>query len=124
MKSKLVFIYDGQCPFCNHFAELLELKSGLSNIEIKDARENHSLIPEGYDMDKKGALLIRDDELLNGAQAINWLCSQVENPSGTLLKILSVTFSSGKVSHALFPLLLIARRFTLFWKGIPRKIIN
>ena len=27
MTSNYTFIYDGECPFCNHFAELLEIKS-------------------------------------------------------------------------------------------------
>ena len=27
MTSNFTFIYDGECPFCNHFAELLELKA-------------------------------------------------------------------------------------------------
>ena len=61
LESKLVFIYDGQCPFCNHFAELLELKSNLRNIQVQNARENAAGIPIGYDMDTKGALLLKDD---------------------------------------------------------------
>ena len=32
--SSFTFIYDGECPFCNHFAELLELKSKVSNIYL------------------------------------------------------------------------------------------
>ena len=50
MDSKLVFIYDGHCPFCNYFAELLELKSSLPNIQIKNARGKPIEIPQGYDM--------------------------------------------------------------------------
>ena len=34
MEDRLTFIYDGECPFCNHFAELIELKSKLSDISI------------------------------------------------------------------------------------------
>ena len=29
MENKLIFIYDGECPFCSKFAALLELKSNL-----------------------------------------------------------------------------------------------
>ena len=60
MQSKLIFIYDGECPFCNQFAELLELKSNLPNLEIKNARERPNQIPDNYDMDIKGAILIKD----------------------------------------------------------------
>ena len=45
-ESTLTFIYDGECPFCNHFAELLELKSKINNISILDGRKNPDLIRE------------------------------------------------------------------------------
>jgi len=123
MASKIVFIYDGQCPFCNQFAELLELKSGLPNLEVKNARESPPEIPEGYDMDIKGAILLKENEMLYGAEAINWICSQLNKPSGPLLKILTVTFSSSQRTNFFFPFLLIGRRITLFLKGVPKKLV-
>ena len=30
MTSELTFIYDGECLFCNHFADLIELKSKIN----------------------------------------------------------------------------------------------
>ena len=126
MNSKVVFIYDGECPFCNKFAELLELKSGLPNISILNARENLSdlalLQKKGYDIDK-GAILLKDNEILHGAKAINWLCSKIENPSDNLLKILALTFSSNNRTDFIFPFLLISRRLLLLLKGVPRKLI-
>ena len=54
MNTNLTFIYDGQCPFCNHFAELLELKSKINKISILDGRKNpkiiKSLLEKGYDL--------------------------------------------------------------------------
>ena len=123
MVSKLLFVYDGECPFCNQFAELLELKSNLPNIQIKDARLNPKELPDGYDMDLNGAILIKDGEILHGAIAINWLCSNIDNPSGSLLRLLSMTFSSSRRAYLIFPFLLIARRILLFIKGVPRKLV-
>ena len=94
MNSKLVFIYDGQCPFCNQFAALLELKSGIPDIQVKNARELPPELPSGYDMDIKGAILLKDGEMLHGAKAINFICSRISNPSSALLRILTMTFSS------------------------------
>ena len=122
MSSKLVFIYDGDCPFCNQFAQLLELKSNIPNVQIKNAREKPPEIPEGYDMDINGAILLKDDEILHGAEATHFICSQVNKPSDKLLKVLSVVFSSNQRTNLLFPLLLIARRTSLFFKGVPRKL--
>ena len=124
MSPKLIFIYDGDCPFCNHFAELLILKSNLPDMQVKNARDQPPEIPNGYDMDVKGAILFKDGEMLSGASAINWICSQIQDPSDSLLKLLSITFSSKKRSDLFFPLLLISRRIALFFMGVPRKLIS
>ena len=83
MTSNYTFIYDGECPFCNHFAELLEIKSKLNNIKILDGRKNltliKSLLDKGYDLDK-GAILLKDEEIFHGADAINTICKQINNP--------------------------------------------
>ena len=121
MTSNFTFIFDGECPFCNHFAELLELKSKINNIKILDGRKNlsiiRSLLDKGYDIDK-GAILLKDDDIFHGAKAINVICKEVNNPSSNLLKILSSVFKSNKRTKILFPFLLRARRFALISKGV------
>ena len=126
MKTDLTFIYDGECPFCNHFAELLEIKSKIKNISILDARKNqiitNSLLNKGYDIDK-GAILLRGDDIFHGAEAINTICNQINNPSGRLLKLLSNIFKSNKRTKLLFPFLVIARRFALISKGVSTSLV-
>ena len=126
MKTDLTFIYDGECPFCNHFAELLEIKSKIKNISILDARRNHiitnSLLNKGYDIDK-GAILLRGDDIFHGAEAINTICNQINNPSGRLLKLLSNIFKSNKRTKLLFPFLVRARRFALISKGVSTSLV-
>ena len=118
----LTFIYDGECPFCNHFAELLEIKSKITNIKILDGRKNltltNSLLDKGYDIDQ-GAILMKDEEIYHGAEAINMICRQINNPSSNLLLLLSRIFKSSKRTKVLFPFLIRARRFALISKGIP-----
>ena len=126
MTSNFTFIYDGECPFCNHFAELLELKSKINNLKILDGRKNlsiiKSLLEKGYDIDK-GAILLKDDDIFHGAKAINVICKEVNNPSSNLLKILSNVFKSNKRTKLLFPFLLRARRFALISKGVSRSLV-
>ena len=126
MTSNYTFIYDGECPFCNHFAELLEIKSKISNINILDGRKNLNLIKtlldKGYDLDK-GAILMKDENILHGAEAINSICNQIKNPSSNLLLLLSGVFKSKKRTKVLFPLLVSARRFLLITKGISPSLI-
>ena len=126
MNKDLIFIYDGECPFCNHFGELLELKSKINNITILDGRHNQDIIipllKKGYDIDK-GAILLKGDEIFHGAEAINTICNQIHNPSSNLLKLLSKIFKSNKRANFLFPFLVITRRFALISKGVPTSLV-
>ena len=126
MTSNYSFIYDGECPFCNHFAELLEIKSKISNIKIINGRTNltliNSLLNKGYDLDK-GAILLKDEEILHGAEAINTICKQINNPTDSLLLLLSRLFKSTKRTKLLFPLLVRARRFALISKGVSTSLV-
>ena len=126
MTFKYTFIYDGECPFCNHFAELLEIKSGLPNIKILDGRKNlpliKSLLEKGYDLDK-GAILLKDKDIFHGAEAVNTICEQINNPSHSLLLILSRLFKSNRRTKMLFPLLVRARRLALISKGISTSLV-
>ncbi len=126
MTSSYTFIYDGECPFCNHFAELLEITSKIDKLKILDARKNisiiNSLLEKGYDIDK-GAILLKDNEILHGAEAINTICKRIDNPSSTLLKVLSKLFKSNTRTNLLFPFLVIARRLALISKGVSTSLV-
>ena len=120
MSDKSLFIYDGECPFCNYFAQLLELKCNLSNLEILDGRENLALLTklynQGYDLNK-GAILIHNENIMHGADAISWICSEIKEPSDSLLELLRILFISNKRTNFLFPFLLWGRRLSLTLKG-------
>ena len=120
MSDKILFIYDGECPFCNHFAQLLELKSSLPELEILDGRKNLPLLTElynkGYDLNK-GAVLIKNNDIKHGADAINSICSEIIEPSDALLEVLRIIFTSSKRTNFLFPFLLWGRRLSLTLKG-------
>ena len=127
MSEKTLFIYDGECPFCSHFAQLLELKSNLREFQILDGRKNLPLLSElysqGYDLNK-GAILRNNEKILHGADAINWICSQIKEPSDSLLEILRIIFKSNKRTNFLFPFLLWGRRLSLTVKGKVWKPVN
>ncbi len=120
MPEKSLFIYDGECPFCNHFAQLIELKGNLPKMEILDGRKNLALLSElynrGYDLNN-GAILICNENIMHGADAINWICSHIKEPSDSLLKVIRIIFTSNKRTTFLFPFLLWGRRLSLILKG-------
>ncbi len=127
MSSQIIFIYDGECPFCNHFAQLLELKTSLPNLRILDGRKNltklTNLFKEGYDLNN-GAILITESEILQGSNAVNFICTQIKEPKDALLEFIRVLFKSKKRSKSLFPFLLIARRLLLSIKGLKWQPVN
>ena len=120
MSEKSLFIYDGECPFCNHFAQLIELKSSLPAFEVLDGRKNLALLSQlykqGYDLNK-GAILIRNENIMHGGDAINFICSEIKEPSDKLLDVLRIIFTSKNRTKFLFPLLLWGRRLSLILKG-------
>ena len=127
MSDKTLFIYDGQCPFCNHFAHLLELKCSIPTLQILDGRENldqlTQLYKQGYDLNK-GAILIRNEEIKHGSDAINWICTELKDPSDSILEVLRIIFTSNKRSKLLFPFLLWSRRISLTLKGKVWQPVN
>ena len=120
MSDKILFIYDGECPFCNHFAQLLELKSRIPSLQVLDGRKNLEQLTKlyklGYDLNN-GAILIINGKIKHGADAINWICSEVKEPNHSLLEVLRIIFISNKRSRLLFPFLLWSRRILLTVKG-------
>ena len=127
MSDKSLFIYDGECAFCNHFAQLIELKSSLPDFEILDGRKDLALLSQlykqGYDLNN-GAILIRNGDIMHGSNAINWICSEINEPSDSLLEVLRIIFSSNKRTSFLFPLLLFGRRLLLTLKGKVWQPVN
>ena len=80
------------------------------------------LLDKGYDLDK-GAILLKDEDIFHGADAINTICKQINNPSSSLLLLLSKVFKSNNRTNTIFPLLVRARRFALISKGISTSIV-
>jgi hypothetical protein len=116
-----LLVFDGGCLFCRHFAELSELRSGIPGLQIRDGRADHALraalLRRGYAL-HEGAVLLLDDQVLHGAEAIQWLCARM-NPSAPLLRLLAPLLGAPERARGLYPLLLLARRCALGVRGLP-----
>eukprot|EP00808_Paulinella_micropora_P026880 g15615.t1 len=119
-KSPPILVYDGGCPFCNHFAQRSELVGGISGLQIRDGRADGHLRAwlksRGFDV-ATGAVLIDGNDIFHGSQAINWLCVRMK-PSDPLLQVLRPLFGGPDRSKALYPFLLLARKVALTAKGL------
>ena len=117
----LALVYDGGCPFCRHFALSSELRGGIPLLELRDGRADHdlraALKTRGLNL-ARGAVLLEDERAWHGAEAIAELCRRLA-PSGPLLQLLRGLFSEPNQARRLYPLLLLARRLALHWRGLP-----
>lgn len=116
-----LLVFDGGCPFCRHFAELSELRSGIPGLRIRDGRQDHALrhrlAQQGLRL-ADGAVLIDGQRMLHGAEAIQWLAERME-PSAALLAVLAGVLREPTRARRLYPLLLAARRAALGLRGLP-----
>jgi hypothetical protein len=116
-----VLVFDGGCPFCRHFAELSELRGGIAGLEIRDGRAEEglrrALAARGAPL-RDGAVVLVGDEVLHGAAAIRWISERMR-PSAALLRLLAPLFAAPRRAERLYPLLLLARRIALAWRGLP-----
>jgi predicted DCC family thiol-disulfide oxidoreductase YuxK len=116
-----LLVYDGGCPFCLHFAALSELRGGIAGLRIRDGRDDdqlrHWLAERGLRL-ADGAVLIDGEQLLHGAEAIQWLAARMQ-PSAMLLRVLAGLMKEPPRARRLYPLLLAARRAALALKGLP-----
>ena len=117
----LVLVYDGGCPFCRQFALGTELSSGLPELELRDGRADHdlraALNARGLSL-AQGAVLLEGEQAWHGAEAISELCRRLA-PSGPLLKLLRGLFAGPSRARRIYPVLLLARRLALRWRGLP-----
>ena len=116
----LTLVYDGGCPFCRQFALASELTGGIPLLELRDGRTDHNLRADlnarGLNL-ANGAVLLEGERAWHGAEAISELCRRLA-PSGPLLQLLRGLFSEPNRASRIYPLLLLARRLALQWKGL------
>ena len=117
----LTLIYDGGCPFCRQFALRSELRSGINGLQIIDGRADKALRiqlkNEGLSL-ANGAVLMENGQTWHGSAAIAELSRRM-NPSDPLLALLRQLFQDQPRARALYPVLLLARRLALGWRGLP-----
>ncbi len=116
-----VLVFDGGCPFCRHFAEVSELRSGIPGLTIVDGRADGALrqrlAARGFHL-RDGAMVLVGDRVLHGAEAVAWLSARMR-PSPGLLRVLASWLGDSRRSNATYPLLLAARRIALGLRRLP-----
>jgi predicted DCC family thiol-disulfide oxidoreductase YuxK len=108
-------VYDGQCPFCSRYVQLLRLRESLGAVRLIDAREGGPIVEElqraGVDLDE-GMVLKLDDRLYHGHDCIHVL-ALLSTPSGLFNRINAAVFRSAPTAQMLYPVLRVGRNAVL-----------
>ena len=108
-------VYDGQCPFCSRYVQLVRLRETLGRVRLIDARKGGPEVQEvrqaGLDLDD-GMVLKLDGRLYHGAECINML-ALLSTPSSGFNRLNAALFRSPTASRLLYPVLRAGRNAVL-----------
>lgn len=114
--------YDGECPFCTHYAALLRLRESIGDVDLVNVREDtearQKLQAYGYDLDQ-GMVLDLDGRFHVGADAMHRL-AMLSSRSGFLNRMIAGVFRFAWLATLLYPVLRAGRALTLFALGRER----
>jgi len=114
-QNKIWLVYDGECPVCKNYSQVLRIKQSVGELDIVDARENSAMLDEitaaGLDIDQ-GMVLKMGDQLYYGADAVHAL-ALISSRSGIFNRINYWLFKSKILSTLLYPLLRYCRNILL-----------
>jgi predicted DCC family thiol-disulfide oxidoreductase YuxK len=121
--SRAWIVYDGQCPFCSRYVELLRLRESLGRVELVNARHGGPIVDDvvraGLDLDE-GMILKLGDTLYHGDECIHRL-ALLSTPSSIFNRLNGLVFSSPMAARVLYPVLRAGRNAMLALLG-RRKI--
>lgn len=111
----IVVIYDGDCPFCNSYVHLADLRNTVGSVELVDARSADPRVRDvqrcGFDLNE-GMIAMFGGKIYYGADAVV-LLSTLSGNHGIYAKLLSRLFSDPGRAHRLYPVLKTGRRLAL-----------
>jgi predicted DCC family thiol-disulfide oxidoreductase YuxK len=118
-ESETWIVYDGQCPFCSRYVQLVRLRETLGQVQLVDARKGGPQVEEvrhaGLDLDE-GMVLKLDGRLYHGADCINML-ALLSTPSSGFNRLNAALFRSPTASRLLYPVLRTGRNAVLRMLG-------
>ncbi len=115
-------IYDGDCPFCSSYVELLRLRETFGKVELINARECRELVEElaGQNMNlDDGMVLVLNGEYYHGSECIHRL-ALLATASNTFNRINRLIFERKGLAAVLYPILRAGRNLSLKILGVKK----
>ena len=105
--TPLRIVYDGDCPFCSNYVQLLRLRKHF-DVDLIDARED-TATANAYGLDlNEGMIADLDGAVHHGSDAV-WILSQLSERPGL--------FSNRAVARFAYPFMRTGRNLTLRMLG-------
>ena len=115
-------IYDGDCPFCRRYVQLVRLRKAVGDIVLVDARAGGPAVEraraEGFDLDE-GMVLYLGEAAYHGADCLNRL-ALMSSRSDLFNRLTAGLFSRPRVARVAYPVLRAGRNAVLRLLGRPR----
>lgn len=122
LNGKAAIVYDGDCPFCSRYVQLVRLRKSLGDVELINAREGGPIVDEvvakGFDLDE-GMILKMDGRFYHGDECIHRL-ALLSTPSDAFNRLNHLVFRSRTASRLLYPVLRTGRNTVLRLLGRTR----
>ena len=113
--DEVVIVYDGECPFCKQYMQLLRLRASTSNVRLVNARNDDPQVAEavrrGYDLDQ-GMIVTIANQFYHGAEAMHVL-AMLSTRAGWFNRINYHIFRSKRITTFLYPILRSGRNLAL-----------
>lgn len=111
--------YDGDCPFCSHYVQLVRLRESAGPVtlhDLRDAPEARARFTDlGLDPDA-GMIVETGDQVHHGDDAMHVL-SLLSTPSGIINRVSAAVFGRRALARGLYPALRAGRNATLLLMG-------
>ncbi|MEJ6394841.1 DCC1-like thiol-disulfide oxidoreductase family protein [Gymnodinialimonas sp. 2305UL16-5] len=115
MSDPIQIVYDGECPFCSAYINMIRLREAAGHVELIDARAPHPILnrisAEGLDLDD-GMVVQISGQLYHGDAAMTALAAMTTR-NGMFNRIVRLLFSRPYVARVLYPPLKLGRAITL-----------
>lgn len=113
---KIKIYYDGHCPFCRNYVQLLDLRRNVESVDLIDLREDtdsKAVFTEyGYDLDS-GMVVDVDGRFHHGKDAAAIL-AELSEQNTLVLKLNRLLFRSNAFSGLVYSVMRMVRDATLF----------
>ena len=114
-REEILLVYDRECPACNAYCQVVNIRESVGDLRIVDARENSNVMNEitsqGLDIDQ-GMVLRMGGQLYYGSDAIHAL-ALIGSRSGIFNRINYWMFKSKTASRFIYPILRFCRNLLL-----------